>query len=120
MILLGFLVNEQTLYGFPINYVANRFGQPYSAINNIQNGEVFRPATPLPNLDYTISFWYNFTSGSSSSRALLSNNLTTNAVYKLYIDPSGILKSNNSAGIAFSGIKTLLPNQWVHLTQIQH
>jgi len=110
-------VSKQALLnGFPINYVANRFGQPNSAINNIQNGEVFRPATSLPNLDYTISFWYNFTSGSSSTRALLSNNLTTNAGYKLYIDPSGILKSNNSAGVAFSGIKTLLPNQWVHLT----
>lgn len=97
-------------------YMVDRLGTANASLRISASSHVFRPSLDLPTSDITFSFWYYYISGFSNTRALLSNNLTTNAGYYLYIDPNGVVKGNNAAGANFNSNATLTTNQWYHFT----
>ncbi|MCF8254989.1 MAG: T9SS type A sorting domain-containing protein [Bacteroidia bacterium] len=111
------IISNQTLLTHPsLPYTVDRFGMSNAALNIAAGNHVFRPTVALPASNITISFWYYYVSGYTNTRSLLSNNLTNNAGYYLYIDPNGIIKGNNAAGANFSGTGTLTTNKWYHFT----
>ncbi|MDP3929222.1 MAG: LamG-like jellyroll fold domain-containing protein, partial [Bacteroidota bacterium] len=110
------VISNQSLIATNSIYATDKMGTPNRALSITTSTQVFRPTVALPASDITFSFWYYYFSGFSNTRALLSNNLTTNAGYYLYIDPNGIVKGNNATGANFSGSGSLTTNQWYHFT----
>ncbi len=101
-----------------ILFTSDRFGNPNTAqFIPASPSQQFTPAVNIPANDFTISFWYQFTSSTSTNtRGLLTNTLGTNAGYYLYADANGNLLSNNNLGTSTSANFQFQNNNWYHLT----